>query len=159
MHSGKQQGNYQKRLRGEFMATCIAHIRVHDGKAQEFEALARELYAASTGHEQDLVRYEYWRGQEPNSYYCMESFSTGFAGFLAHETSEHHEAAAAPIMALIADFRLEWVDPVVGAAPLGSSNEFALGPDATERERLYADLCPLKLANWWLGLPRERLDR
>lgn len=141
------------------MATCLAHIRVKDGKAAEFEALATQLYAASTGHEPGMVRYEYWRGQEPGSYYCLESFTTGFAGFLAHETSPHHEAAAEPIMALIEDFKLEWLDPVPGAAPLGTSHEFTLGADATERERLYAELFPLRLASWWLSLPRAEAAR
>ena len=141
------------------MATCLAHIRVKEGKAAEFEALARSLYDASTGHEPGLIRYEYWRGQEPGSYYCFESFSNGFQGFLAHETAEHHEAAAEPIMALVADFSLEWLDPVIGAAPLGSSHEYALPSEATERERLYAEMFPLKLANWWLSLPRQEAAR
>ena len=140
------------------MATCLAHIRVKDGKAEQFEAIARGLYEASAGHEPGMNRYEYWRGQEPGSYYCLESFD-GYAGFLAHETSAHHEAAAEPIMALIADFRLEWVDPVLGAAPLGTSHEYALGVDASERERLYAEMFPLKLARWWLGLPRNEAVR
>ena len=141
------------------MATCLAHIRVKDGKAAEFEELARGLYAAAIGHEPGMIRYEYWRGQEAGSYYCLESFSDGYAGFLAHETADYHEAAAEPIMALIADFSLEWIDPVVDAAPLGTSHEYTLGPDASARERLYADMFPLKLASWWLSLPRQEAAR
>lgn len=133
------------------MATCLVHMRVKDGQAAAFEALARELYAASTGHEPGMRRYEYWRGREPNSYYCLESFDD-YAGFLAHETAPYHEAAAEPIMAMIEAFELEWVDPVVGAAPLPRSDEQSLSQDAGERARLYADMFPLALASWWRPL-------
>lgn len=130
------------------MATCLAHIRVKEGQAAAFEGLARKLYAASTGHEPGMHRYEYWRGREPNSYYCLESFDD-YAGFLAHETAPYHEAAAEPIMAMIESFDLEWVDPVAGAAPLPMSNEQAFPANAGERARFYADLFPLTLAGWW----------
>jgi quinol monooxygenase YgiN len=126
-------------------------MRIRAGKAPAFEALARGLYAASTGHEPGMIRYEYWRGREPDSYYCLESFDD-YAGFLAHETAPHHEAAAEPIMALIEEFDLEWVDPVAGAAALPATQGFSLAAGATERERLYAEMFPLSLAAWWLRL-------
>ena len=83
------------------MATCLVHMRVKDGQAAAFEAIARDLYEASTGKEPGLRRYEYWRGREPNSYYCLESFDD-YAGFIAHEIAPHHEAVGEPIMAMIA---------------------------------------------------------
>lgn len=137
------------------MATCLVHIRVKNGCAAAFEVLARNLYEASTGKEPGLRRYEYWRGKQPNTYYCLESFDD-YAGFLAHETAPHHEAAAEPIMAMIEAFELEWVDPVPGAAPLDSTHEQAIGPDAGERTRLYADLFPLTVHDWWAALPRQQ---
>ena len=136
------------------MATCLVHMRVKEGQAAAFEALARRLYAASTGHEPGMRRYEYWRGREPNSYYCLESFDD-YAGVLAHETAPYHEAAAEPIMAMIEQFDLEWVDPVYGAAPLGISHEQELPAEAGDRTRLYAGLFPLVLASWWRKLREE----
>ena len=135
------------------MATCLVHIRVKDGGAAAFEAIARGLYEDSTGKEPGLRRYEYWRGKQPNSYYCLQSFDD-YVGFLAHETAPHHEAAAEPIMALIEEFELEWVDPVAGAAPLDSTHEQGLSAEAGERTRLYADLFPLNVLNWWSALRR-----
>ena len=132
------------------MATCLVHMRVKEGQAAAFEALARELYEASA-HEPAMRRYEYWRGREPNTYYCLESFDA-YAGFLNHETAPYHEAAAEPIMAMIEAFDLEWVDPVPGAAPLGTTNEQPLPENAGERARLYAGLFPLVLAPWWREL-------
>lgn len=133
------------------MATCLVHMRVKEGQEAAFEALAQQLYAASTGHEPGMRRYEYWRAREPRTYYCLESFDD-YAGFLAHETAPYHEAAAEPIMAMIEAFDLEWVDPVIGAAPLGMSNEQALSEDAGDRARLYASMFPLALASWWRAL-------
>jgi len=136
------------------MATCLVHLRVKEGQAAAFEALARELYEASA-HEPRMRRYEYWRGREPNTYYCLESFDA-YAGFLNHETAPYHEAAAEPIMAMIEAFDLEWVDPVPGAAPLGTTNEQPLPENAGERARLYAGLFPLMLAPWWRELRRGK---
>jgi quinol monooxygenase YgiN len=133
------------------MATCLVSMRIREGEAEAFEALARSLYADSTGKEPGMIRYEYWRGREPNRYYCLESFDD-YAAFLAHETAPHHEAAAEPIMALIEQFDLEWVDPVAGASPLPATREFSPPAAATERERLYAEMFPLSLLAWWLRL-------
>lgn len=136
------------------MATCLVHMRIKDGQAAAFEAIARTLYKDSVGHEPGMIRYEYWRGQAPNSYYCLQSFD-GYGDFLTHETAAHHEALAEPVMALIEEFELQWVDPVAGAAPLGTTQDHALEADASERKRLYASLFPLSLAGWWQGLPRK----
>jgi len=137
------------------MATCLVHMRVKEGQAAAFEAIARSLHDASVGKEKGLLRYEYWRGQTPNSYYCLESFDD-YAGFLAHEIAPYHEAAAEPVMALIEDFKLEWIDPVPGAAPFDSTREQALAADAGERARFYAEMFPLSLATWWTQLAGQR---
>ena len=74
------------------MATLLAHIRVPPGKEVQFERIAEELYRATHEREADVRRDEYWRGAEPSTYYALESFDD-LAGFVAHQTSEHHEAA------------------------------------------------------------------
>jgi quinol monooxygenase YgiN len=130
------------------MATCLVHMRVKPGAEAAFERLARSLYAASTGHEPGMLRYEYWRGEAAGTYYCLQSFDR-YRAFLEHETAPHHEAAAEPIMALIEHFRLEWVDPVTDAAPLASSLAEPLPLNADERTRFYAGLFPLIERTWW----------
>ena len=130
------------------MVTALIRMRVKQGEAAAFEAMARALYDQSHRNERNLLRYEYWRGQEPDTYYCLQAFAD-YGSFLAHETAPYHEAAAAPIMNLIADFELQWVDPVAGAAPLDPSLQLPLAPAATEREAFYAGLFPLARASWW----------
>lgn len=136
------------------MASSLIRMRVKAGMGEQFEALARSLYADSHAHEPALRRYEYWRGQEPDTYYCLQSFDD-YRGFIAHETAPYHEAAAEPIMALIEDFDLQWIDAVEGAAPFASSREQDLPASAGERERLYASLFPLARAGWWPQLAEE----
>ena len=77
------------------MATILAHIKVAAGNEREFEAVIRPLYEATHRLEPDCRRYEYWRGAEPGTYYCLLSFRD-FRAFMTHQASEHHEAPDFP---------------------------------------------------------------
>jgi quinol monooxygenase YgiN len=127
------------------MATLLAHIRVRPGAEERFEQIARKLHEATHARE-DVRRYEYWRGVEPGTYYALESFDE-FAGFLAHEASPHHVAASPAFREVLQDVRLEWVDPVVGASPLGPTDLTATDLEEPRRERYRA-----KIQDWWLPL-------
>lgn len=130
------------------MATILAHIAVKPGHAAAFEGIARAMYAASHGLEQGLVRYEYWRAEAAERYYCLLAFDD-YRGFLDHQASAHHEAAAAPLMDLIADLRLEWLDPVPDASPLGATRQQAIAADASDIVSRYAEMFPVAIARWW----------
>ena len=130
------------------MATVLAHIRVRPGAAERFEQLARDLYRASHSTEEHVVRYEYWRGEEASTYYTLISFPD-YLGFLAHQTSAHHEAASPALREVIEVIRLEWVDPVAGAAPLVPTNPADPAPGATDLEREYAVRFAARVADWW----------
>jgi quinol monooxygenase YgiN len=130
------------------LATILAHIAVKPGAAAAFEAIARKMHAASHGHEAALIRYEYWRGEAADRYFCLLAFED-YRGFLAHQASPHHEAAAAPLMDLIAELRLEWLDPVPGASPLAPTMPQAIATDASDTVRRYADMFPALVAAWW----------
>lgn len=133
------------------MATILAHIRVKVGLEAEFERTARAMFAASHGNERALKRYEYWRSQNEREYYCLLSFDD-FIGFMQHQSSPHHEAAAAPLMDVIADLRLEWIDPVQGASPLPSTRPQAVPAEADALVRSYAEMMPVVMADWWAPL-------
>ena len=136
------------------MATILAHIRVKPGAEAEFEATARAMFAASHGKEKALRRYEYWRAQYPGEYYCLLSFDD-YDGFMAHQTSPHHEAAAGPLMDQIADMRLEWVDPIEGASPLPATRAATAPADADELTKRYAEMIPVVIADWWRASGRD----
>ncbi len=68
------------------MATFLAHIKVHEGREAEFEILARDLFASTHTSEEQVVRYEYWRGAKPSTYYTHASFDD-YLGFLEHQVS------------------------------------------------------------------------
>jgi quinol monooxygenase YgiN len=133
------------------MATILAHITVRPGAEARFEQIAAELYAATHEHETDVVRYEYWRGADPRTYYTLLSFPD-FEGFLAHQTSDHHEGASPALGEVIEGLRLEWVDPIQGASPLSPTNRQPLKAGASELWARYHDRFAAQVADWWLPL-------
>jgi quinol monooxygenase YgiN len=133
------------------MATILAHIRVKPGTEATFEDIARRLFRATHDTETGVRRYEYWRGAEPRTYYTLLSFDD-FRTFIGHQTSEHHEAAAPEIGTVVEALRLEWVDPIQGAADLPSTESQQMPADAGELTQLYAQRFAAQIADWWGAL-------
>ena len=130
------------------MATLLAHITVRPGAEADFEAVARTLYDRTHSTETGVRHYEYWRGAEPRTYYTLLAFDDHRA-FIAHQTSDHHEAASPVLGGLIESLRLEWVDPVPGASALPPTRMQDALPDATELEVAYTDRFAAVVAEWW----------
>jgi quinol monooxygenase YgiN len=130
------------------MATFLAHIRVNPGCEAQFEAVAATLWRSTHATETAVRRYEYWRGAEPGTYYTLGSFD-GYAGFIAHQVSDHHMGASAPLRDLIADIRLEWVDPLRDASGLTPTEMIAPPDDADALTLRYFGRQPAEVADWW----------
>ncbi|MEM8903682.1 MAG: antibiotic biosynthesis monooxygenase [Actinomycetota bacterium] len=130
------------------MATILAHLRVRPGEEERFESIARRLHESTHAHEADVLRYEYWRGAEPGAYYTLLSFRDEH-GFIAHQVSEHHEDAGAGLGEVLADIRLEWVDPVDGACGLPPTERQGPVADATERWLHYHGSMGADVQEWW----------
>jgi len=133
------------------MATILARIKIKQGCEATFETAVRDLFALSHGSEKALRRYEYWRAQDPGTYYCLLAFDD-FLGFMAHQSSEHHEAAVPVLMAAIADMQLEWVDPVQSASPLPATVPQEIPEAASDLVKRYAQMMPVSMAAWWRTL-------
>jgi quinol monooxygenase YgiN len=133
------------------MATILAHIDVHPGAEARFEALAAELYRVTHAEETAVRRYEYWRGETPGRYYSLLSFDD-FRGFLAHQTSDHHEEASPALGEVIAAIRLEWVDPIADASPLTPTDGQEVPADASALVQRYARWFAPQIASWWAAL-------
>ena len=133
------------------MATILAHITIREGGEADFEAIARELYAATHEHETGVNRYEYWRGAEPRQYYTLLAFDD-FNTFIGHQTSDHHEDASPNLGKVIESIRLEWVDPIADAAPLPPTNAQDAPPDASELFVEYHARYGIQVADWWHAL-------
>jgi len=136
------------------MATILAHIRIREGREESFEALVAELHR-ETSREPGMRHYEYWRGATPGLYYCLLAFDD-FHAFLAHQTSEHHEAASPKLGELIEKMRLEWVDPVKGASDLPPTEMQPLPADADALAARYHELFAPTLQAWWQPLRAKR---
>ncbi len=130
------------------MATILAHIRVKPGKEALFEETVRPLHARSHAEEKGLLRYEYWRGEAAGAYYCLLSF-VDYAAFMAHQSSAHHEGALPALSEALDTIKLEWVDPVQGAASLPPTRAQTLGDDAGALAKAYATRMPVSIAAWW----------
>ncbi len=130
------------------MATLFAHIIVRPGSEAQFEDLARTLYERTHATETEVLRYEYWRGAEERSYYTLLSF-TDHRGFIAHQTSDHHEVASPQLGGLIERLRLEWLDPVEGACELPSTAMQDAPADADELTIAYTERFAAIIAAWW----------
>ncbi len=134
------------------MATYLAHIRVRPGMEERFERIAHDLYDATHANEQHARRYEYWRGTEPSTYYALGSFDH-VAGFVAHQTSDHHEEAVPVLREVIESMRLEWVDPLPGASALAMTMTAPTPDDASDLEAQWYDrFADAMVADWWLKL-------
>lgn len=137
------------------MATILAHITVHAGGEEHFESIAAGLHQATHASEHGVRAYGYWRGTERRHYYALLSFDN-FLSFIAHQTSEHHEAASPALGSVIEAIHLEWVDPVKGASAFVPTNIQAVPDDADELTRRYAKRFAAQIADWWLPLRSAR---
>ena len=131
------------------MTTLLAHIRIKPGKEAKWETIMHDMVAQTFATEDGVVRYEYWKGQKANAYYCLLSFADKWA-FYAHQMSEHHEGH--DFADVLAGIELEYIDPVKGAGgDLASTLDPALPDDATEAMRTAQARFPLAIPGWWSG--------
>lgn len=132
------------------MATLLAHITVRPGAEREFERIALTLYERTHTLESGVLRYEYWRGAEPRTYYTLLAFDDHRA-FIAHQTSDHHETASPELGGVVESLRLEWLDPVAGASPLPPTEMQPPVEGATDLVVVYTNRFAAAIAEWWLA--------
>lgn len=128
------------------MATILAHIDIKPGKEAEWEAIMADMVSQTFAHEDAVLRYEYFKGQQPNRYYCLLSFEDKWA-FYVHQASDYHEGH--DFESVIAGFELEYLDPVRGACELPPTLNPPLPNDASEITRRTEGLFPIAMADWW----------
>lgn len=129
------------------MTTLLAHIQIKPGKEDKWQAIIADMVAKTFASEDGVRRYEYWKGQEPNSYYCLLSFTDKWA-FYEHQMSDYHEGH--DFGDVLEAIRLEYVDPVEGAGgDLAPTLDPPLPADATEAQRTAQSRYPLQIPEWW----------
>ena len=133
------------------MSTILANLQVHPGKETQFEEVMAYMYEQTHGHEEGIVRYEYWRGRTPGNYYCLLSFEDSLA-FWRHQASDHHEGQMARFAECIAELDLETVDPVAQASPLHPTRAQTVPEGESDLVKTQAAEFPIELEKWWLAL-------
>jgi quinol monooxygenase YgiN len=131
------------------MATILVKIKVFEGKEKAFETTARTMVDATQRHEPGCRRYEYYRGAERGSYYCLESFDS-FLSFMKHQTSDHHEAS--DFDSMIEEVDLEWLDPIQGASELVPTEPQNIPDDADKLTKEYSKKYGVVMQEWWQKL-------
>ena len=108
-----------------------------------------DMAAQTFAHEEGVVRYEYWKGQEANAYYCLLSFKDKLS-FYDHQMSDHHEGH--DFADVLEDIQLEYVDPVGGAGGgLIATADTPLPDDASDNQKIAQKRFPIDIAEWWSG--------
>ena len=79
------------------MATILAHLEVHPGRA-EWEVIMADMVRQTFEQEEQVLRYEYFKGQEPLHYYLL-SFEDKRAFYL-HQASDYHEGHDFGVLAM-----------------------------------------------------------
>ncbi|WP_448586811.1 putative quinol monooxygenase [Thermaurantiacus sp.] len=129
------------------MTTLLAHIRIKPGKEAKWEAIMADMVEKTFATEDGVLRYEYWKGEEPLSYYCLLSFRDKWA-FYHHQMSDHHESH--DFADVLAGIRLEYLDPVKGAGGgLPPTLDPPLPPDASPELATAQKRFPLTIPAWW----------
>ena len=106
----------------------------------------KQMYRHTHAKEPNCVRYEYYRGAKPRTYYALLSFTDRFA-FLQHQASDYHEGY--DFASMIKSLDMEWVDPVAEASPLIETESTPLPADASEAVKQAADLYVINVQSWW----------
>ena len=128
------------------MATILAHLEVHLGKEAEWEAIMADMVRKTFEQEEQVLRYEYFKGQEPLRYYCLLSFEDKWAFYL-HQASDYHEGH--DFESVLANVELEYLDPVKGANALPPTENPPLPDDASETLRNTEQVFPILIPGWW----------
>jgi quinol monooxygenase YgiN len=128
------------------MATILAHIEIKPGKEEKWEAIMADMVRQTFEEEEGVLRYEYFKGQKPNFYYCLLSFRDKWAYYL-HQASDYHEGH--DFADVIASLELEYLDPVSGACDLPATGNPPLPADASETLRQTEAAFPIAVAAWW----------
>ena len=131
------------------MATVLIRLKIKPGMEARYEEIQKDLYEKTHRLEPKVLRYEMWRGQEEGSYYCLLGFPDYLGFLIDHQISDHHEDATPPLMEVIAEESLEWVDPIQGASPLPATDPQDVPADAPEIAKTYHQGLAVQLADWW----------
>jgi len=132
------------------MATILAHLTIKPGCEAQFEQIATELYDGTHANETKVLRYEYWRGEAPRTYYTLLAFDDHRA-FIEHQVSDHHEDASPLLGDVCENIRLEWVDPIQSASSLPPTQAQSAPDNADELTLKYSDAYAAKVAEWWFA--------
>ena len=132
------------------VSTLLAHVKIREGLENHWESIAKRVFTATHKNEDGCVRYEYWRGFDPRTYYVLLSFNS-FEDFMVHQVADYHHNT--DFRDCFEDFKLEWVDPIKDASPLRETDTSGdMQQDKSDLWNNYVKNHSSKTPQWWIGL-------
>lgn len=129
------------------MTTILAHIEIKEGKEEKWEMIMADM-VKETMKEDGVLRYEYFKAQKPNAYYCLLAFEDKWA-FYRHQNSDHHEGH--DFADVLQSIQLEYLDPVEDASPLPHTEDPPLTASMDDGMARAQKIYPTAMADWWLN--------
>ena len=77
------------------MTTLLAHIEIKPGREAQFEDIMRDMVQKTLSEEDGVLRYEYFKGQQDNFYYCLLAFRD--KGVLRAPKLPYHEGTTSAL--------------------------------------------------------------
>ncbi|MFS0737486.1 antibiotic biosynthesis monooxygenase family protein [Sphingomonas sp. 1P06PA] len=137
------------------MPTLLTHIEVKPDAIARWEEILQLMVQHTHGDEPDMLRYEYWRGEERGKYYALLAYPTA-AAFYAHQGSDYHDEFLDDFTDMFAAMRMEWVDPVTGGGSgLPPTENDPLPADTPQKIRDQLAIYPILVADWWHGVRKR----
>lgn len=130
------------------MTTLLAKIKIREGGETQWESAIAQLVEKTMATETEVIRYEYWKAQAPNTWYALLAFTDKDA-FYTHQDADYHRDGG--YGELIEDITLEFVDPVATASPLPRTVNTPLPENAPPNITEWEEISPVEEADWWSG--------
>ncbi|HJP41837.1 MAG TPA: antibiotic biosynthesis monooxygenase [Dehalococcoidia bacterium] len=130
------------------MATFLGHAKIKPDKLEQWEETIQASFRETHGNEEGVLRYEFWKGQEPYTYYALLSFK-GKEAFFVHQDAPYHRTL--PFGECFESFTLESIDPVDQASPLPRTSNPPLRADAPNNLKEWEPGSSPTIADWWSG--------
>ena len=130
------------------MTTILAHIEIKASKEEKFESIMQDMVTQTLAEGTGVLRYEYFKGQKENFYYCLLAFEDKWA-FYEHQNSDHHESH--DFADVIENIKLEYLDPVEEASPLPHTLDPPLTDDMSDDMKKAQKIYPSQIAGWWIN--------
>lgn len=131
------------------MLGVLATVTVRSGRDADFEALARQIWAATHALETGVHRYEYSRAEQQGVYFVSMLFDD-YEAFLVHQASPHHTDLAGQMRDIYERIDLQFTQPLDGGFGVPDHGAPTGVTISAELQAKYRERYPEPHPDWWV---------